>query len=107
MGPAALTPGSIAHLPEPTGKLVTVSQIHDPGDHNEMMLKMLVETNTDSVTVPINWRQEDTKNHKAHFYMCVVAMLAAQLHPTLLTPWTVAHQAPLSMEFSRQEQWNG
>ena len=39
--------------------------------------------------------------------MCVVAMLAAQLHPTLLTPWTVAHQAPLSMEFSRQEQWNG
>ena len=23
------------------------------------------------------------------------------------TPWTVAHQAPLSMEFSRQEYWNG
>ena len=22
-------------------------------------------------------------------------------------PWTVAHQAPLSMEFSRQEYWNG
>ena len=21
--------------------------------------------------------------------------------------WTVAHQAPLSMEFSRQEYWNG
>ena len=24
-----------------------------------------------------------------------------------LTPWTVAHQVPLSMEFSRQEYWNG
>ena len=24
-----------------------------------------------------------------------------------VTPWTVAHQAPLSMEFSRQEHWNG
>ena len=24
-----------------------------------------------------------------------------------LTPWTVAHQTPLSMEFSRQEYWNG
>ena len=24
-----------------------------------------------------------------------------------LTPWTVAHQAPLSMEFSRQEYWSG
>ena len=23
------------------------------------------------------------------------------------TPWTVAHQAPLSMEFFRQEYWNG
>ena len=24
-----------------------------------------------------------------------------------MTPWTVAHQAPLSMEFSRQENWSG
>ena len=23
------------------------------------------------------------------------------------TPWTVAHQVPLSMEFSRQEYWSG
>ena len=22
-------------------------------------------------------------------------------------PWTVVHQAPLSMEFSRQEHWSG
>ena len=25
----------------------------------------------------------------------------------LVTPWTVAHQAPLSMGFSRQEHWSG
>ena len=24
-----------------------------------------------------------------------------------VTPWTVAHQAPLSMGFSRQEYWHG
>ena len=24
-----------------------------------------------------------------------------------MTPWTVAHQAPLSMEFSREEYWSG
>ena len=24
-----------------------------------------------------------------------------------VTPWTVAHQSPLSMQFSRQEYWNG
>jgi len=23
-----------------------------------------------------------------------------------MTPWTVVHQAPLSMEFSRQEDWS-
>ena len=26
---------------------------------------------------------------------------------TLASPWTVAHQAPLSMGFPRQEYWNG
>ena len=24
-----------------------------------------------------------------------------------MAPWTVAHQAPLPMEFSRQEYWSG
>ena len=24
-----------------------------------------------------------------------------------VTPWTVAHQAPLSLEFFRQEHWSG
>ena len=31
----------------------------------------------------------------------------AQSCPTLCGPWTVAHQAPLSMGFSRQEYWSG
>ena len=31
----------------------------------------------------------------------------AQSCPTSATPWTVAHQAPLSMGFSRQEYWSG
>ena len=30
-----------------------------------------------------------------------------QLCPLFATPWTAAHQAPLSMEFSRQEHWRG
>ena len=33
--------------------------------------------------------------------------LVAELHLTLVTPWTVACQAPLSMGFSRQEYWSG
>ena len=30
-----------------------------------------------------------------------------KLCPALVTPWTVAHQAPLSMRFSRQEHQRG
>ena len=33
--------------------------------------------------------------------------LVAKSCPTLAIPWTVAHQAPLSMGFSRQEYWSG
>ena len=33
--------------------------------------------------------------------------LVSKSYPTRATPWTVAHQAPLSMEFSRQEYWSG
>ena len=36
---------------------------------------------------------------------CVV--LVAQRCPTLWDPWTVAHQAPPAMGFSRQEYWSG
>ena len=33
--------------------------------------------------------------------------LVAKSCLTLAIPWTVAHQAPLSMGFSRQEHWSG
>ena len=32
--------------------------------------------------------------------------LVAKSCPTLVTPWTVACQAPLPMEFSRPEYWS-
>ena len=37
----------------------------------------------------------------------VLSGLVAKLCLTLVTPWTVACQAPLSMGFSRQEHWSG
>ena len=33
--------------------------------------------------------------------------LVPQLCLTLVTPWTVACQVPLSLEFPRQESWSG
>ena len=41
----------------------------------------------------------------ALFCTCVLSRFS---HVQLFaTPWTVAHQAPLSMVFSRQEYWSG
>ena len=40
--------------------------------------------------------------------MCVFVCVCVLSRDKLFaTPETVAHQAPLSMEFSRQEYWNG
>ena len=36
--------------------------------------------------------------------VCLAAQLCLTVHAT---PWTVAHQALLSMGFSRQEDWSG
>ena len=33
--------------------------------------------------------------------------LVAKSYPVVVTPQTVAHQAPLSMRFFRQEYWSG
>ena len=39
--------------------------------------------------------------------VCVcVCVLVTQSRLTLVTPWTVACQASLSIEFSRQEYWS-
>ena len=33
--------------------------------------------------------------------------IVAKSCPTLVTPWTVAYQVPLSMGFPRKEYWSG
>ena len=40
------------------------------------------------------------------WYMCLRAQLFSPI-PLFATPWTIACQAPLSMEFSGQEYWSG
>ena len=42
--------------------------------------------------------------------MCVCVCVCVFSHSVLsdsVTPWTVAHQAPLSMGFPRQDYWSG
>ena len=40
-------------------------------------------------------------------FLHFIDQLVTQSCPTLWDPWTVAHQAPLSMEVSRQKYWRG
>ena len=39
--------------------------------------------------------------------MLACACSVAKQCPNFVTPWTIAHQAPLSMAFPRQEYWSG
>ena len=43
----------------------------------------------------------------SEIYIVLLYIFLAQSYSTLCNPWTVAHQAPLSMEFPRQEYWSG
>ena len=38
---------------------------------------------------------------------CVYGCVSCSVMPDSATPWIATHQAPLSMEFSRQEDWSG
>ena len=40
-------------------------------------------------------------------FVCMCVFSRSVVSDSFATPWTVAHQAPLSMGFSRQEYWNG
>ena len=39
-------------------------------------------------------------------YPAVTVGLVTKSCPTLVTPWSIAHHAPLSMGFPRQEYWS-
>ena len=54
-------------------------------------------------TVHDSFGRDDLKLHTWTPFQ-VMSLSRVQL---FATPWTVAHQAPLSMEFSRQEYWSG
>ena len=49
-------------------------------------------------------RSRSIKGYFTHVCMLAQPLSRVQL---FVTSWTVAHQAPLSMEFSRQEYWVG
>ena len=52
--------------------------------------------------------QERYRHRMKHLItLCVYYCLVTKLCLTICDPWTAAHQAPLSMKFSKQERWSG
>ena len=60
-----------------------------------------------------HFTKEDTQTVRTHMKRRAASLAIVHVCQSLgcvqpfATPWTVAHQAPLSMEFSRQEFWSG
>ena len=51
---------------------------------------------------------QDERDERGLWVLCCVCVPSSSaVSDSFLTSWTVAHQAPLSMEFSRQEYWSG
>ena len=58
-------------------------------------------------TLSVNAKSKFRRHEERHWSenrMCICVLSHVCL---FVTPWTVAHQAPLSTEFSRQEYWSG
>ena len=55
------------------------------------------------------WGREGGMNWEMRFDINIRGCMLSQsvVSDSFVTPWTVAHQAPLSMEFFRQECWIG
>ena len=68
--------------------------------HSGTVVRIITQT-----TYP---RAAQSARHKYPFQPACVCELSRFCRvPLFLTPWTAAHQAPLSMGFSRPEYWSG
>ena len=64
-----------------------------------------------AVVTRTDWNQTARVQPQSHHLLALWPYggggLVVKSCPTLVTPWTVAHQGPLSMGFSREEYWSG
>ena len=77
------------------------------GSHHRSYTSILVSPLPSLSSVLLYWGRKTEKNLLSwNVYFCIRALVCSGVG-LCVTPWTVACQAPLSMEVSRQEYWNG
>ena len=97
-------------LPSPCGWLLPTSQFALIGPHRELPLDP--QTGLHTTQLPFIPASSPLCCQACFPHQTVssgeqkVQVLVAQLLRLLVTPWTIAHQAPLSMKFSRKEYWS-
>ena len=81
-----------------TSSRVNEGAVSRPSPWNHVVCSLVIEANG----LPYStWSEID-------FFFCQVCVCQSFNHVRCCaTPWIVAHQAPLSMAFSRQEYWSG
>ena len=93
------------------GTRVYLWQIHvDIWQNQYNIVKLKKNKNKKLILVTLEhthmWSALNIEHNQAILMIMHNCCLVAQSRLTLLS-WTVAHQAPLSVEFSRQEYWSG
>ena len=72
----------------------------NPGSYHQWPL--ILKTNKKKTT-----RHSVLPNSSTRHHLLLLLFSCLVLPDSIVTPWTVAHQAPLSMVFPRQEYWKG
>ena len=72
----------------------------EAGERKDLLKERCIWCDPGRRTGCLKWIEKRSGQHGASCVLLTLSCLSA-------TPWTVAHQAPLSMGFSRQEYWSG
>ena len=75
---------------------------HEPADGSWLSHHEPADGSLSAQTPPLVSRDSHLPLRTVLYFACVLSQFRF-----FVTPWTVAHQAPLSRGFSRQEYWSG